>query len=496
MSDVRDKARFKESIETLIKGFTANHGVSADIGAGNGSRREYQTRSDVIDGMLAGLGWTLTQQERDMWEEVRVKGERTLYLDYLGKDPRSQTPLLIVEAKAEGKPVVSLSSSSIADLGAHTQSVDDATVVARAVDHLKEGGDVASSPVTREWAEWIEKLRDYVSSAREHSGHRVKRVAITSGRWLVIFCDPVLAFLEPGRAADSGILCFREGDLVQQSDEIHDWLARAALVSKPPERLRPAQLRAYVAGNDIAETFHALWVAYGKTGAYFDARPQITVYPALLLRRHDGLFITVMGDHTEGFVLPHENHRLAKHIMDVTVCAGALLQTVGAELETTFEPVGIERFPGFGGTLEQLPALTVRPPMPQTGRTPLIKPTPSHANEFLLVTGTSAHYLGVHATVANCRFHDWIACHELGQHKGANPVGSRSIAPRSFFYSNEEHHCAHRGVHDRRDTRCYIDAFEEFLCCRACTFLALCWPAEEEHQLPCGSYGTDSPLPP
>ena len=302
MSDMRDKARFKESIETLVEGFTASHGVSADIGAGNGNRREHQTRSDVIDGMLTGLGWTLTQQERDMWEEVRVKGERTLYLDYLGKDPRSQTPLLIVEAKAEGKPVVSLSSSSIADLGADTQSVDDATVVARAVDHLKEGGDVASSPVTREWAEWIEKLRDYVSSVHKYSGHRVKRVAITSGRWLVIFCNPVLAFLEPGRAADSGILCFREDDFVQQSDKIYDWLARSVLVCEPPERLRPAQLRAYVAGDHIAGTFRALWVVHGKVGAHFDERPQITVYPALLLQRYDGLLITVMDDRAGGFM--------------------------------------------------------------------------------------------------------------------------------------------------------------------------------------------------
>ena len=164
-----------------------------------------------------------------------------------------------------------------------------------------------------------------------------------------------------------------------------------------------------------------------------------------------------------------------------------LLQTVGAELETTFVPDGIEGFPGFDGTLEQLPALTVRPPMAQAGRAPLIKPTPSHANEFLLVTGISSHYLGVQATVANCRFHDWNVCHDLGQHKSNYQVAARSVTPRSFFYSGEEYHCAHRVVHDRRDARCHIDAFEEFLCCRTCTFQALCWPADEDRRLPCGS---------
>ena len=422
MSDVRDKARFKESLETLVKRFAENRG----------NLREHETRSDIINDMLTGLGWTLGARGRDMWEEVAVKGETTLFLDYLGKDPRSETPLLIVEAKAEGKPVVSLSASSVAGLGEKTANDDDATIVARAVDHLKNGGDVASSPVSREWAQWIEKLRDYISIVHARSGHRVKRVAITSGRWLVIFCDPVLAFLEPGHAADSGIHCFREGDLVQQSDAIYGWLARSALAREPPERLRPAQLRAYVAGDHIAEIFRALWVVHGKVGAHFDERPQITVYPALLIQRYDGLLITVMDDRAGGFILPYANHRLAEHISDVTVYADTLPQTVAAELGVAFVPGGIEKFRGFGGAFAQLPALTVRPSISQAGRT-LLKPAPSHANEFLLVTGISPHYLDVRPTIANCRFHDWSACHELGQHRGANPVGSRSIAPRSFF---------------------------------------------------------------
>jgi hypothetical protein len=42
-------------------------------------------------------------------------------------------------------------------------------------------------------------------------------------------------------------------------------------------------------------------------------------------------------------------------------------------------------------------------------------------------------------------------------------------------------------VHDRRSARCQIDAFEEFLCCRACTLQTFCWPDNKELRLPCGS---------
>jgi hypothetical protein len=41
-----------------------------------------------------------------MVEEARVQGDTTLFLDYLGVNPDSRVPLLIVEGKAWGKPFV------------------------------------------------------------------------------------------------------------------------------------------------------------------------------------------------------------------------------------------------------------------------------------------------------------------------------------------------------------------------------------------------------
>ncbi len=140
----------------------------------------------------------------------------------------------------------------------------------------------------------------------------------------------------------------------------------------------------------------------------------------------------------------------------------------------------------FGGSPEQPPTPKVRPTKPQT-QIELLKPSPRHPNEFLLVTGANPHYLHLQPTIENCHFHDWSACHRVGEHQGANPIAARSVNPRSFFRSAENHHCAHRQVHDRRRTRCQIDAFEEFLCCRACTLQTFCWSPADAARLPCGS---------
>ena len=261
MSDLRDKARFKEALEDVAKIFAAGEGGSpAYIGAGYVNPLEHATRRHVIDVMLTGLGWNLDHFGRDVLEEIQAKGETTLFLDYLCRDPRTKAPLVIVEAKAWAKPFV-FRSASIVDGSGRGNTMDKAaSVLARAIDHVKQGDDVKSSPVTQEWAEWITQLRQYVRVVRETSGHSPQRAVITSGQWLVIFCNPAAAFLDDGSAANTPILCFYRKDLIKRSDEIHEALAWKALIRDPPEQLRPAQLRSYISASDVTNIFHALWV--------------------------------------------------------------------------------------------------------------------------------------------------------------------------------------------------------------------------------------------
>jgi hypothetical protein len=479
VSVLRNRARFKEQLEKISSTFRASlmSATSAYVGADFAEPLEHATRRHVIDFILTALGWTLDQHGHNILEEAQAKGETTLFLDYLGVNPGSRAPLLIVEAKAWAKPFVSSSVATVDPLSAPT-------LIVRAIDHVKNGGTESSSPVTVEWTRWMTKLRDYAQTVHRTSGYCAQRVVITSGQWLVIFCNPMATFLQEGGATETNILCFSGEDLIEHSDQIYDWLAREMLIRDPPERLRPAQLRTYIDASNVAHVFRALWIVHRMNGAHFDVHPQLTVYTALVIQRRDGLLVTVVDD-SQRLTVPHNMSELGRHTAHVASIADKLLQSMNRELDTSVVPSGTEKFPGFAGSLEQSPIPDFRTPVLQT-QIGLLKPSPLHPNEFLLVTGAHPHFLHLQPTIENCRFHDWSACHSVGEHQGAAPIAVRSVSPRSFFRSAEDHHCAHRQVHDRRHTRCQIDAFEEFLCCRACTLQTFCWSPADLARLPCG----------
>jgi hypothetical protein len=157
----------------------------------------------------------------------------------------------------------------------------------------------------------------------------------------------------------------------------------------------------------------------------------------------------------------------------------ALLQAVHAELGLALAPSPLTAFPGFPVTAGLLVPAAASPTIQ------FLKSSPT-PDEFLIVTGMESHYLLSHPTVDPCAAHIWSECHALHENHGDAPIVSRSYDPASFFTTIESHHCAHRTVHNRRASRCYIAPFEEFLCCRACIFQAICWTPDELQRLPCG----------
>jgi len=192
VNDLRDKARFKSALGEIFEAFKPRitpSGPPAFIGAAFRDPLEHTTRRYVIDEILAGLGWNLSRITREMVEEARVQGDTTLFLDYLGVNPDLRVPLLIVEGKAWGKPFVEPSNAGAAAQVLANPSSPEA-LVAKAVEHCKAGGQLDRSPVILEWAKWIHKLHQYVTTVHRQSGHVVQQFAITSGRWWVIFTRP------------------------------------------------------------------------------------------------------------------------------------------------------------------------------------------------------------------------------------------------------------------------------------------------------------------
>jgi hypothetical protein len=140
---------------------------------------------------------------------------------------------------------------------------------------------MGSSPVILEWAQWIHKLHQYVTTVHRQSGHFVQQLAITSGRWWVIFTRPYDTFVAAGPVNTVNIRVFEGREVIERSDEIFDHLARRNLIRDPPSLIQPSQLSAYADLADIAKLYHALWVVRRKDGAYFDAFPQINLYPSM-----------------------------------------------------------------------------------------------------------------------------------------------------------------------------------------------------------------------
>jgi len=302
----------------------------------------------------------------------------------------------------------------------------------------------------------------------------------------VIFTDPEDAFIKHGWVNKAAIKVFVLDECVEQSDTIFDLLAYFRLIRNPPPYITPSRSQAWISAASTKAVYRALWVRRDQSGAHFRIQPQLLLYAATVLERTDGVLVTVLDDRSENSV-PHDMDRFNHHFDAVKTASDQLLDAVRKAIGDLPQTSGVEQFPGFVAPPDRGSIGVVRPPSYEGPK--LLKSWPPRADEFLLVTGTAAHFLLQKPTVGSCAGHDWVKCEKLGQHKGTGPIVSRSVQPVSFFKSGEDHHCAHRIVHDRREERCHILAFDEYLCCRACVLQTLCWPAVELRWLPCGEAG-------
>jgi hypothetical protein len=489
VNPLREKARFKSTLSEIFEAFSSRTEPSvtpAFIGATYRDPLEHTTRKYVIDEILSSLGWNLGRLTREMVEEARLQGDSTLFLDYLGINPTQGVPLAIVEAKAWAKPFVTASDVGAAGaVRGNPSSVE--TLLALATEHCKSGGKPEESPIAPEWAKWIAKLHQYVTTLHTQSGHTVQRVAITAGRWWIIFTAPYDSFIAQGLVNTKDILAFDSDEVIARSDEVFSLLARQSLIADPPSPVAPTQISAYADRASVARVYHALWIARRKDGAHFDAFPQINVYPSIVVERHDGQMIYIVDQLRGRITVPHNYDGLASHIDEVGQRATELLQVVNDELSAALQPSPITAFTGF-----QIPnTLAATLNLDLNGK--FLKSWPS-PNEFLLITGVEKHFLLPYPSVDPCAGHAWGECHALHVNQRSAPIVNRSFEPASFFTTIEPHHCAHRTVHDRRAARCHISPFEEFLCCRACVFQKVCWAPEELGRLPCGLVAT--PLQP
>lgn len=474
----REKARFKRTLEELIRSFKrkiAPDAVAPFVGAVDEPPLEHTTRKHFLDGFLEALGWDLGNLDYDVVEEARIHGETTLFLDYVGAHPEERLPLLIFEAKAWSKPLVAAARSSDRNKS-HSQ------LIAAAITHCKAKGDEATRPVLKEWYEWLGKLVDYVRGMHVQSGHLVPKVAISAGRWLVVFTDPANAFIADGDVEPSRILIFNIENYVELSAEIFELLARSELVRDPPVYINCEQSLAYVSDASVRRVFRAMWVRRVRSGSPFDVHPQIQVYPAAVIERSDRGLVTVIDGKIGRETVPNRGDRVAEHVSDVGRRSDALLARLKAILPSLPEASPIAEFSGFPVPPKRGFPSVLGDTIAVADRM-VVKEWPHEADQFILVTGDVPHYLLMEPAVA-CMGHDWALCRELGEEVGPSPILSPTLDPAAYFVSGDNRHCAHRQIHGRRAKMCKLQAFEDYLCCKVCVYEPICWDVDS--QRPCG----------
>jgi len=472
MNRLQESAEFKAAVKALLEEVARSaegNALSSYSGSSNDEFLEHTTRRYFLDKLVMALGWTLGSSG-DMAEEARVKAETTTYMDYLGVTERERLPVVIIEAKAWGTPFIAPKRDTSSIRLGHVE------LLVKTVANVRSRGSASDSAATAMWHGFIEQVWGYVKDLKEVHAHSVQRVALTSGQWLIVFIDPIKTLLSGSIDADDLLIVHRD-QYVERSDELLEILGQRALVGHRPRTLRPAQLKSYAKGADVAAVFHAVYVRFEASGsAKFHLRPRVLTYPALIVQRGDGVLLAVVPDQDD---LALGKCSLDEHFDGVEATAAELLRECCDVLSVTMAPSPLSRFPGFP---QRAGRRDIAGPLAA-----MIEDQPDAPDEWLLVTGDAAHYLRRSPLIDRCEFHAWGGCRTAGKAAGANAVSVRSVRdPRAFFTDGEQHHCAHQDVLDRREMRCLIAPIDQRVCCQACRYTDICWEKEELSLLPCG----------
>lgn len=458
---------------------------------------EAQVREYFIDSLLSALNWQLDATGEDglpnLIPEAQIRSlesGNTRFLDYLGLSGEGSAPLLIVETKRPNSPLPQREiTAGKGDMQpAAAESV--ASIICAGLKGAELSGD---------WNKWLGTLRAYVELVVSRSGHVPRRVVLTSGRWLVLFVDPADSFLATGACEPDRVLVFgTEGggwgendEISTRYNEVFSWLEHQRVLNEAPA-LTAGEVAFHVRPEEVNRVMHGLRLLYIEEPDFLAPSPVIKVMPILLLRSRYGAWLQVESQ--TRYTLPYRKEELVEHLESTREVAAGLLADINYRLGTNLTPSSIESHYRDATSFEVLRGVNRKRAV-----------TSPHHEEYLIITGQHTHYFRPEPTVTGCQHHNWGYSHQQGC---ASPalvsIQSRSTEPRSFFYSGEDHHCAHRevgrakssqitpanrercGARSGRDLDpfCEIWGFERHLCCRTCIFEEVC-TAADVFILPC-----------
>lgn len=478
------------SAETLIRQqYARDVAVGAEPeGANDDDLLERPTRRFLVDGILRSLDWN-PDNPTQVAEEARSWGEDgdRLYFDYLGIAPRTRAPIVLFEAK--GYDVKSARRPRGEALGAREM----AELISAALATLKRGD--TSRAILTEWAEWLRDLQTYVASIGDLGQATLRRVVITAGRWLIVFEEPVAAFIRPGLPSVGHIHCFvSPKDIVARHDAVFKLLHRQRLVDTLPLTMPVAEALAILAPATISQIFRGVVVVTRETGGSRKSYPTRSAWPSMIAMSSDRLF-AITDYEAEVTEEPLDEDGFADFLDDLSARGEAfearLLRLLGRK---DLRPLALPNFPGFrhGVGTRQAVASNIQPAPGSTAAIRAQNAIPDRAlivhtgepgglPEYVVATGENRFYKMALPSGSKCQFHAWPKAREAGVAAKQPHVG---LSAASFTQSGESRHCAHEELRGMRLQRCHVAVLESHLCCRACIFHSTCW-VNDLSRLPC-----------
>jgi hypothetical protein len=441
--------------------------------------QEATTRTEFLDHFIDALGWSRGARA-DVQEEVRLRGDNTVFIDYVGTahrlEPGKETPvpLLVVEAKAGDKEFVRPRD--------RRRHVSEDELLSEAIVHVRAELSDDTSPVSGAWQAYLKQILKYVRLLYVEAGHKVKAVVLTNGDWMLVFPNAYKTFFEAGEIGAYDFKIFKRGDFVSKSDQIFTLLSKRMLDRSFPDWVRPQHISRYLRGQSVVGVFLGAQVVHLKRGpGRLGRSPEISVVPHVILQTDQEQLLTVFDEASE-YTLT--DRKLGEQLTQVADAGAALLAKCATALSQDLTPSPVTAFPGFSAWRQY-----------SVSNTDVVAASDDFSSEWAVATGDHCHFLLEAPKLDNCVFHAWSAANAIGQAAQPNAIGSPSIDnPRTIFPDGHTHHCAHGGLLSDREERCKISPFEERLCCQACVFRDRCWSPTELALLPCASAPPTAPV--
>ncbi|MGO9235429.1 MAG: hypothetical protein ACLP4V_15685 [Methylocella sp.] len=479
-----------KSAETLIREqYARDVATGAEpAGADEDDLLERPTRRFLVDGILRGLDWN-PDNPAQVAEEARSWGDDgdRLYFDYLGIAPLTRAPIVLVEAK--GYDVKAARRPRGKDLGAR----DMAELISAALATLKRGD--TSHAILTEWAEWLRDLQTYVASIGELGQATLRRVVITAGRWLIVFEEPVAAFISPGVPSVGHIHCFVSlEDIVDRRDSVFRLLHRQRLVDTLSLTMPVAEALAILAPATISQIFRGIVVVTRETGGRRKSYPTRSAWPSIIAMSSHRLF-AITDYEADAAEEPLDEDGFADFLDELSARGTAFeARLLGLLGRKDLRPLALSKFPGFryGVGTRETSRGDIEPAQGSTAAIRAQNTSPDRAlvvhtgepgalPEYVVATGEHWFYKTTLPFGAECPFHAWPKARQAGVAANQPHVGQSA---NSFTQSGESHHCAHEELRGMRSPRCHVAVLETHLCCRACIFNGVCW-VDDLARLPC-----------